>query len=154
MPGPGPLQAMRKRQAIAAAGWVTGAAASLAAATWVRHAWVQAPGLAVWCESHASQWPCPGREAVVQAFIEHRLSTTALVLVVLAWALARFVPRSWAPSAASVMAWLALCVACAGLVLYDSDRAALAALGAALLGLDVASRPIQPTLDTGRERQP
>ena len=111
--------------------WMLGPALALALAYAARHAWVQAPGMGPWCEQHPLSWPCPWREWVIQAFIHHRLSTLALSCAALSWALS--LRRTAWP--AMPLAWFGLCVATCGLVLYDADRSALAALLCALSGL-------------------
>lgn len=131
--------------------WWAGPAAALALAYAARHGWVQAEGLGVWCEQHSRAWPCPWREAVIQAFIHHRLSTVALACAALSWALAlRPTPARTGAGIQELAigsAWLGLCVAVCGLVLYDTDRSALAALLCALSSLRLLQSTDDPTDD-------
>ena len=103
-----------------AALWPLGWAAAAYAA---RLLWVEAQGLAVACQVQGSDWPCPARQAVIEAFLNHRLSTIAGALAVLAWLAPRVLQRP--------AGWAGLGVAACGLVLYDADRSALAALACA-----------------------
>lgn len=107
--------------------WLVGPPAAVGLSLWARHGWVQAHELAVWCGQHANQHPCPWRDAVIQAFIDHRLSTAAFVLAGIAW-MAHGAARQ-------CIAWVGLVISCFGLVLYDADRCAASALCCMLLGL-------------------
>lgn len=127
--------------------WVMGPLMAAAAALWARHAWVQAQGIGAWCEQHASDFPCPWRELVIQAFIDHRLSTAALVLAALAWSgvlmlrlshVSKPATLQYAASASRVCAWLGLVVSVCGLALYDADRSAFAALCCVLAASNAA----------------
>ena len=127
--------------------WWCGPAAALGLAYWARHQWVQAEGMGVRCELAPLQWPCPARDLVIQAFIDHRLSTTATGLTVLAWG--ALVTVRWCQShaalaialllkgAAKWVSWAGLLVSVVGLVLYDADRSALTALLCALAAVQL-----------------
>ena len=114
------------------------------------------------CETQPLQFPCPWRDWVIQSFIDHRLSTVALLLAAFTWvfiwgfmrtsiwsapmaedAQARHAVQAdgWR-AAARVTAWLGLFVSCCGLVLYDADRSALAALLCALGAVQGLARPL------------
>lgn len=122
-----------------------GAAAAFAVSLWTRHEWVQAQGMGVWCEQHPQAWPCPGRHWVIQAFLHHRLSSLALLMVgcgAMAWWWRSKRGLSKAPShthdtiigrLSASAACIGLWLACCGLVLYDTERSAAAALLAGLL---------------------
>jgi len=123
----------------------------------MRHQWVQAPGLGLWCESHPLESPCPWRELVIQAFVDHRLSSVGLTLAALCWGLlgawrllskrataAHPTPGAgWAATGAAIAAaaWLGLVVSCLGLVLYDAERSAMAALLCALAAVQLPRLP-------------
>ena len=120
------------------------AAAALALSLWARHEWVQAQGMGVWCDQHPDAWPCPWRSFVIQAFLHHRLSTLALASAgcgALGWwwvsrpddrkASRRF--RGAALRLSMLASAVGLVLACGGLVLYDTERSAAAALLSALL---------------------
>jgi hypothetical protein len=99
-----------------------------AVAFWLRHGLVE-PALltarcdaVVWALVDWSRWAdwdaaCLLRTLTVQAFVNHRLANVALALAVLALLL----PGRW-------LAGAALLAGAAGLVLYSTDRAALAVL--------------------------
>ena len=90
---------MTLRQILPRLAWLAGPPAAVGLSLWARHGWVQAHELAVWCEQHANQHPCPWRDAVIQAFIDHRLSTAAFVLAGIAWMAqdhnVQVVPHGW-----------------------------------------------------------
>lgn len=119
-------------------------AAALGMAYWMRHQWVQAQGMGIRCEAEPSQWPCPARDLVIQAFIDHRLSTVAGLLAVLAWGLVlarrggRQSARPTAPHrAAEWAAWAGLTISAVGLVLYDADRSAFTGLLCAMATIEL-----------------
>ena len=103
-----------------------------ALASWLRHGLVEPALLTarcdaivwsqVWAQGVWSQWAsidgaCLVRATTVQVFVNHRLATVALAVAVLALVLR----RRW-------LAGVALFLGAAALVLYSTDRGALAVL--------------------------
>lgn len=126
-------------------------AAALGVAYWVRHQWVQAQDMGIRCEAVPSEWPCPARDLVIQAFIDHRLSTAAGLLALLAWGLVlvqrwgRQSARSTAPRGAAVWAaWAGLTISALGLVLYDADRSAFTGLLCAMATIELRALKARP----------
>jgi hypothetical protein len=131
--------------ALRSGAWWIGPCVALAGALWARHHVVQASGMADACEREPLSDLCLWRGWVIQAFTDHRLSSAALMLGACGWCLvlgSRLARRSspillpdrlhWAQQGATAAAWLGLCVAVCGLVLYDAERSAFAALACAL----------------------
>jgi hypothetical protein len=112
-----------------------------ALASWLRHGLVEPALLTARCDAivwtqvigspwSSVDWVCGVRTLTVQAFVNHRLANVALVLAVLAlWLRWRWLTLA------------ALFAGAAGLVLYSTDRAALALL---LAGWAWVSPPRQP----------
>ena len=121
-----------------------------ALASWLRHGLVEPAVLTarcdaiVWVQVQASGWAqvdwlCGLRTLTVQAFVNHRLANLALALAVLALLLR--------------LRWLvqaALFASAAALVLYSTDRAALALLLAAWVWVS----PTRPTRSPRSPRSP
>ena len=135
------------RAAFGVAGlWWWAPATALILSLVARHALVQAPGMAAQCEAHPMLQPCVWRSGVIQAFVDHRLSTTALALALGAWGLwcvARLsggLHPAWVLRAAALLASLGLAVAICGLVLYDADRSAWAALLCGVCGVKLRAQ--------------
>lgn len=106
--------------------WLVAVAASGVLASWARHQWVEAQGLAARCAQEPERWPCGPRQAVIELFLDHKLGHAAMALGALALA------GAWHASSTGRAGRLLMavsgagaCCAVAGLTLYDADRSAL-----------------------------
>lgn len=125
---------------------------ALGLALWARHGWVQSPEMAWACQAGTGpEWSCWGRDAVIAAFSHHRLGLLSCATAVVALMWGRLGVH-WSVRGQVGMAAAAMCIAMAGMVLYDADLSAIGFVAGVVVLLSAApgsnrlDRPARPDL--------